>query len=91
MIIEDVIDFLRKVTPFQLLDDNTLKDITGSISMEFYPKGAFIQTQGGPADYLYIIKKGEVKVAIKNENEDVFLDYRGEGDLIGYLLIFGGT
>jgi CBS domain-containing protein len=59
--------------------------------MEFYPKGTFIQTQGGSADYLYIIKKGEVKVAIKNENEDVFLDYRGEGDLIGYLLIFGGT
>jgi CBS domain-containing protein len=59
--------------------------------MEFYPKGTFIQTQGGSADYLYIIKKGEVKVSIKNENEDVFLDYRGEGDLIGYLLIFGGT
>ncbi|MDQ7787742.1 MAG: DUF294 nucleotidyltransferase-like domain-containing protein [Thermodesulfovibrionales bacterium] len=91
MIIEDVIDFLRKVPPFQFLDDSTLKDITGSISMEFYPKGTFIQTQGGPADYLYIIKKGEVKVSIKNENEDVFLDYRGEGDLIGYLLIFGGT
>jgi CBS domain-containing protein len=91
MIIEDVIDFLRKVPPFQFLDDSTLKDITGSISMEFYPKGTFIQTQGGSADYLYIIKKGEVKVSIKNENEDVFLDYRGEGDLIGYLLIFGGT
>jgi CBS domain-containing protein len=91
MIIEDVIDFLRKVPPFQFLDDSTLKDITGSISMEFYPKGTFIQTQGGLADYLYIIKKGEVKVSIKNENEDVFLDYRGEGDLIGYLLIFGGT
>ena len=59
--------------------------------MEFYPKGKTIQYQGGPApEYLYIIKKGEVKVSIKNENEDVFVDYRGEGDLIGYLLIFGG-
>ena len=35
-------------------------------------------------------KKGEVKVSIKNENDEVFVDYRGEGDLIGYLLIFGG-
>jgi CBS domain-containing protein len=91
MIIEDVIDFMRKVPPFQFLDDSTLRDITSGISMEFYPKGTFIQKQGGPApEYLYIIKKGEVKVFIKNENEDVFVDYRGEGDLIGYLLIFGG-
>jgi len=71
MIIEDVIDFMRKVPPFQFLDDSTLKDITSGIAMEFYPKGTFIQKQGGPApEYLYIIKKGEVKVFIKNENED---------------------
>jgi CBS domain-containing protein len=91
MIIEDVIDFLRKVPPFQFLDEGTLKDIISDISMEFYPKGTSIQYQGGPApEYLYIIKKGEVKVFIKKEDEEVFVDYRGEGDLIGYLLIFGG-
>src|SRR4030043_1168017 len=60
--------------------------------MEFYPKGTFIQYQGGTApDFVYVIKKGAVKVSIKNENAEVFVDYRGEGDLIGYLLIFGGT
>ena len=92
MIIEDVIDFLRKVPPFQFLDDSTLKEIISDASMEFYPKGTFIQYQGGAApDFVYVIKKGAVKVSIKNENEEVFVDYRGEGDLIGYLLIFGGT
>ena len=92
MIIEDVIDFLRKVPPFQFLDDSTLKEIISDASMEFYPKGTFIQYQGGAApDFVYVIKKGAVKVSIKNENAEVFVDYRGEGDLIGYLLIFGGT
>jgi CBS domain-containing protein len=92
MIIEDVMEFLRKIPPFQFLDDITLKDILSGVSMEFYPKGTTIQYQGGPvSEYLHVIKKGEVKVSIKNENEDVFVDYRGEGDLIGYLLIFGGS
>jgi CBS domain-containing protein len=92
MLIEEVIDFLRKVPPFQFLDDATLKDITSGVTMEFYPKGALIQYQGGPTpEYLHVIKRGEVKVSIKNENEEVFVDYRGEGDLIGYLLIFGGA
>ena len=91
MLIEEVIEFLGKIPPFQFLDDDTLKAITGDVNMEFYPKGTVIQYQGGPApENLYIIKKGEVKVSIKNENDEVFVDYRGEGDLIGYLLIFGG-
>ena len=92
MLIEEVIEFLRKVPPFQFLDDATLKDITSGVTMEFYPKGTFHSVPGrtGPV-YLHIIKKGEVKVFIKNETEDVFVDYRGEGDLIGYLLIFGGV
>jgi len=92
MIIEDIIDFLREVPPFQFLDDSTLKDIISDASMEFYPKGTFIQYQGGAApDFVYVIKKGAVKVFIKNESDEIFIDYRGEGDLIGYLLIFGGT
>jgi CBS domain-containing protein len=91
MIIEEVIEFLRNIPPFQFLDETTLKNLTGDLSMEFYPKGTVIQYQGGPApNFIYIIKKGEVKVFIKKENEEVFVDYRGEGDLIGYLLIFGG-
>ncbi|MFZ5907774.1 MAG: DUF294 nucleotidyltransferase-like domain-containing protein [Nitrospirota bacterium] len=91
MIIEEVIEFLRKIPPFQFLDDTTLMNITSDISMEFYPKGTTIAYQGGPApECLLVIKKGEVKVFIRNEDEEVFIDYRGEGDLIGYLLIFGG-
>jgi CBS domain-containing protein len=91
MLIEEVIEFLRKIPPFQFLDDTTLKNITSDLSMEFYPKGTTIQYQDGPTpNYLYIIKKGAVKVFITKENEEVFVDYRGEGDLIGYMLIFGG-
>ena len=92
MILDEFIEFIKKVPPFQFLDEGTLKNIAGNVSMEFYPNGTTILYQGGPApDFLYIIKKGVVKVSIKNAEEEVFVDYRGEGDLIGYLLIFEGA
>ncbi len=92
MLTEEVIEFLHKIPPFQFLDNATLKQLVSGVTMEFFPKGTAIQYQGGPApEYIYVIKKGEVKVSIKNESEEVFVDYRGEGDLIGYMLIFGGN
>ncbi len=91
MISEEVTEFLKKIPPFQFFDEASLSNVTSNISMDFYPKGSTIQYQGGPAsEYLHIIKKGEVKVVIRNETDEVFVDYRGEGDLIGYLMIFGG-
>ncbi len=89
MLIEEVIDFVKRIPPFQFLEEVTLTDISREVLMEFYPKGTIILYQGGPPpEYLYVIKKGEVKVAITNNDEEVFVDYRGEGDLIGYMLIF---
>ncbi|RJQ38951.1 MAG: cyclic nucleotide-binding/CBS domain-containing protein [Nitrospiraceae bacterium] len=92
MIIEDVIEFLKKVPPFQSLEDAELKRIAEGISMEFYPKGLSILNQDGPAsEYLRIIKKGGVKVFIKsNDDEEIVIDYRSEGDSFGFLSLIGG-
>jgi CBS domain-containing protein len=59
MIIEDVVEFLKHVPPFQFLDEPALTDLAVGMSMEFFPKGTTILKQGGAASkYLYIIKKG---------------------------------
>ncbi|HTR45447.1 MAG TPA: DUF294 nucleotidyltransferase-like domain-containing protein [Thermodesulfovibrionales bacterium] len=91
MILEDVISFLKKVPPFQFLDDATLKSVAGSLSMEFYPKDTVILKQGGaPSDSLRIIKKGSVKIVMTSENgDDVVMDYRGEADNFGFLSMIG--
>jgi len=91
MILEDVISFLKKIPPFQSLDEKTLKTVAGSLSMEFYPKETVILAQGGPpSDSLRIIKKGGVKIVMRSENgEDVVMDYRGEGDNFGFLSMIG--
>ncbi len=89
-VIEEVIDFLRKVPPFQFLDEETLKNITKEVSMEFYPKGTTIVYQSGPVgEFIRVIKKGGVKVSLGfSEADEVVIDYRGDGDLIGYLALF---
>jgi CBS domain-containing protein len=87
MIIEDVISFLKKIPPFQFLDDTTLNDVVNNLSMEFYPKGTVILKQDGPpSDALRVIKKGGVKVSVRSENnEDVIVDFRSEGDNFGMI------
>ncbi len=91
MIIEDVVEFLKHVPPFQFLDEATLTDLAFEMSMEFSPKGTNILRQGGAASkYLYIIKKGGVKVFRRaGSGEDSIIEFRGQGDLFGYLSLFG--
>jgi len=92
MIIDEVLDFLKQVPPFQFLDDNTLRNLATKASMEFYPKGFIIlQQEGPPSEYLMIIKKGGVKVFIKPDaGEEVIIDYRSEGDSFGFLSLVSG-
>lgn len=91
MILDDAINFLKKVPPFQFLDEAALTSIAGQLSMEFYPKDAVILKQGGPpSDSLRIIKKGGVKVSmLSEEGVEIMSDYRGEGDTFGFISLVG--
>jgi CBS domain-containing protein len=91
LIKEEVVGFLRKVPPFQFLDEKELDGLTASITVEYYPKGTRILTQdGSPSHYLNVIKKGGVKVYhTSEEDEEIGIDYRGEGDSFGFLSLIG--
>jgi CBS domain-containing protein len=91
MIIDDVLNFLKKVPPFQFLDDASLQEVVNNLSMDFYPKGTVILKQDGPAsDSLRIIKKGGVKLMVRSDaGEDVTIDFRGEGDNFGLISLMG--
>lgn len=87
---EDAYEFLKDVIPFQFATDDEIRHIAQNLSIELYQKDTLILQQGGePSQYLRVIKKGSVKVYIRtNEGVEVITDYRGEGDLIGYLSLF---
>jgi CBS domain-containing protein len=92
MTIDDVLEFLKSVPPFHDFDDDALRIIAGSVSMEFYPKGSTILHQDGPAsEYLRIVRKGTVKVSLRpSKEEEVVIDYRSEGDSFGFLSLLSG-
>lgn len=92
MMIEDAVDFLKKVPPFRFLDEAKLREVSAGVSIELYPKGSIILQQNGPPSrYLRIIKKGGVKVFMKtSDDEEVIIDYRGEGESFGLLSLVGG-
>ena len=92
VIIEEVVDFLSNVPPFQFLDKETLKSVALDVSLDFFPKGKTVLFQDGPAaESLMIIKKGGVKVFVRSgDEEEVVIDYRSEGDAFGYLSLVSG-
>src|SRR5512142_352210 len=91
IILEDVTAFLKKVPPFQFLEEADLQAVARNLSLEFYPRDMVILRQDGPpSDALRIIKKGGVKVSMVPEGGDeVVIDYRGEGDTFGFLSMVG--
>lgn len=91
MIMEDVVAFLKKVPPFQFLDDADIQAVARNLSLEFYPKDMVVLKQDGPpSDALRIIKKGGVKVSMVSEDGgEVVIDYRCEGDTFGFLSLVG--
>ncbi|UCF87622.1 MAG: CBS domain-containing protein, partial [Nitrospiraceae bacterium] len=90
MISEESINFLKSIPPFQFLNDALLESIGKNLSMEFFPRNAFIMTKGGPpSDSLRIIKKGGVRVYISNGDE-ITIDYKSEGDSFGFLSLVSG-
>ena len=91
MILDDVVAFLKKVPPFQFLDDENLHAVARNLSMEFYPKGTLIMKQDDPpSDSLRIIQKGGVKLFMTSEDGgELVIDYRGAGDTFGFLSLVG--
>jgi CBS domain-containing protein len=91
MILEDVIDFLKNVPPFQFLEERDIHAVARNLSMDFYPKDSVIMQQDGPpSEALRIIKKGSIKLTLTSEDGgEVVIDYRGEGEIFGFLSMVG--
>lgn len=89
---EEAINFLKETPPFQDLDPAAIETLASTIVEEFYTRGAPIIDSDDPdGSAVRIIKKGAVKVTIAfGRNDETLIDYRGEGDIFGYLALLTG-
>ncbi|MDR3682344.1 MAG: DUF294 nucleotidyltransferase-like domain-containing protein [Geothrix sp.] len=93
MLIDDAVRFLSQIPPFQFLEGPTLRELTQSLTMEFYPKGTVILQQDGPvSESLRIIQKGLVRISIrpKGSGDEEVSDYRERGETFGLVSLMGG-
>jgi CBS domain-containing protein len=92
MLKDEIIEFFDNIVPFNQLSKEVLAEMVDDITMEYYPKGKHILTQGGPpSEFLGVIKKGGVKVFMATGEEDeIVIDYRGEGEHFGLLSVVSG-
>jgi CBS domain-containing protein len=80
--------FLKGVPPFHLLPDSELRDLSSTLTVEYFHKDKVILSPDGPPTrFLYLIRTGGVKLFIPDGKQHVdaaAIDLRGEGELFGF-------
>ncbi|MCF8067217.1 MAG: DUF294 nucleotidyltransferase-like domain-containing protein [Desulfobacterales bacterium] len=88
-----ILNFLKKVVPFNMLESDVLQHIVSRTEIAFYPRGEKIIRMGDNASpNLFIIQTGAARVSITDETgSEILIDIRGEGDLFGGFSVLRGA
>ncbi len=81
---DDVLTLLNSIYPFRRMDPNLLELIANHTSIVSYNRGDMIYSEGQPADALYIIYDGRVRIMMEVDDEADVLATLGYGDFFGY-------
>ena len=88
-----IADFLRQVSPFDILDERWLNQAIAAMEIAYFPRGQVVIAMGGePAKWLSIIYSGSVKITLpENGGGEMLVDIRGEGDVFGAVSLLNGA
>ncbi|KAI9552776.1 hypothetical protein GHT06_020656 [Daphnia sinensis] len=77
--------FLKSVPTFKNLQEEKLLKIADALEECSYKQGVYIIRQGAPGDTFYIIRKGQVKVTIKDRttSQELYIRSLKRGDFFG--------
>jgi CBS domain-containing protein len=81
--LENKQDFLRRISPFNLLSDEQLDWIGQGMRWEGFQPEKIILARGATDPNFYVIKAGFIKVYVEKEGEEVLLAFLGEGECFG--------
>ncbi|MCX8085147.1 MAG: DUF294 nucleotidyltransferase-like domain-containing protein [Calditerrivibrio sp.] len=82
-------DILIRYEPFSVLSPLEIEELTAKIVLKKYKKGEMLVTQGQPVEKcIRFVLDGSAKVfVISDTGDEVVVDYRCQGDIIGLLSI----
>jgi CBS domain-containing protein len=83
----DPVAFLRSTPPFDGLAQGVFDEAARVLEVVFFPAGTRLLTAGGaPAEHLYVIRKGAVRL----EREGETLQLLEEGEIFGFTSLISG-
>ena len=82
---------LRAVPDFADLDDATLLRIVGASTNLFYPADGIVFEPGSPAEALYVVLSGEVRIFDREDGNEVEISRVGSGGSFGEFSMLMGT
>ena len=84
---KDLIKFLKDVPLFEALTNRQLIEIARLAEKIDLPVATLVFNQGDPPDYLYLVRKGKLRVLINNMEVARF----GAGECVGEMAVLTGT
>ena len=76
--------FLKDISLFAGIDDESMKYLERVAVKKSFPKNTILFTKGDETDSLYIIKSGQVKtIIIDEEGKEIILSTQGTGEYLG--------
>ncbi|HNN95249.1 MAG TPA: cyclic nucleotide-binding domain-containing protein [Pseudomonadota bacterium] len=84
---KDLIKFLKDVPLFEALTNRQLVEIARLAEKMDLPVGTLVFNQGDPPDYLYLVRKGKLRVLINNME----VARLGAGECVGEMAVLAGT
>jgi CRP/FNR family cyclic AMP-dependent transcriptional regulator len=79
---------LQQVELFRGLSDDELETLSGNTNSRSFPKNTVVIHENDPADSLFIIENGKVKVYCSDKNgKEFIMNTQGEGDYFGELAL----
>lgn len=90
--IEEWSDFLRRVSIFSELEEESLKEVAKKLQPLSLPKAATLYHEGDAGDALYVIQSGRVRIVQeREEGKEKVLNYLGRGDTFGETALLTGA
>ncbi len=88
---EDAAEVLAQSPVFKELPQNALEAIAGAVDALVVPHNSIILRQGDPADCLYIIRSGSVRIFRRNpEGLNLDISIKGQGETFGEIALLTG-
>jgi len=89
-ILAERVEILKKIKPFDYLEEEQLRETAAVLQEETYPAGAYLAIQGESSrQVLYLTVEGRVEISVKDKfGRATIAGYRGSLELMGESFVF---